>query len=1110
MNFYTRNLCRPPVCAQMPLRVMKLTIILLTTAILQVSASSFAQRVTLNLTKAPLTAVFKEIRKQTGYDFFYTDALLANTTPVSIKVKNLDVKEALAQCLNNQGLTYSIQNSIIVINASPAEHAPPPKDNPRHIIGRVVDESNQPLPGVSIKIKGSPVQTVTTIKGNFYITADENAVLLFSYVGYEPRKIALEHEKDTLYVVMKVNVGALDQVQVTAYGTTTKRFNAGDITTITAKDIEKNPVNNVLEALQGKIPGLFIQQVTGQPGGAFKIQLRTSTNLFVGAVQPLIVVDGVRYPGGTLPLATNSTYGTENFLQGGSGLNYINPNDIESINVLKDVDATAIYGSAGAYGVIIITTKKAKADSGPTLNANIYSGVSVLGETPKLLNTQQYIMLRLEAIKNDGFAPTAQDLDVNGTWPADRDVDWRKVYLGAYAENTNADLSYSGGSKNTSYLVSGSLRSYGNIQRHKGSDGDGSLRFSLNTSTDDKKFSLGLSATYLSSKDDMVPYDFSAGALTPPNAPNSFNPDGTINWAAIGTNPQYEQVANNANRLYSNITSNLLANATLVYHPVKDLTLRTILGYNDIIGRENIGNPSTTFNPATTNALAQAVGIFHHYDTRSITISPYAEYDKTIAKKGALSVKFGGEVDDQLSYYDELTGTGFPSDALLSDPSASYSTKTDYNLTRTRSISAFGIINYIWDKKYVLDINTRRDGSIKFGPGRRFGNFGSIAGAWIFSEESFIKNNLPFLSFGKLRASTGIVGGDALPYDYYLSIYQAVGQTYEGASGLNNVSLYNPYLEWEKDHDSEVGLELGFLNDKIYVEGSYYRNIATNQLVDESISTVTGFSNYYLNSNAVIRTSGWEVDLTSHNISSKNFSWTTRFNISIPTSKLDKAPTNSKLPLNLVVGKPVTGILLYKYNGVNPATGYYNFTNAAGVSGDFASGLQQVDKTQFVDLAPKYYGGFQNTITYKQISLDFSINYTNRVGQNFLGQQSIPFGIFNANGSTIWLQRWQKPGDITSVPKVSSVLNDIFRQQLFQASTGAYTDATYARLQNVSIRYRFKKEFVQKLSIKDLTVYLQGQNLLTVSKFGGLDPENLNAGVIPPMRVFTAGINLTL
>jgi hypothetical protein len=518
--------------------------------------------------------------------------------------------------------------------------------------------------------------------------------------------------------------------------------------------------------------------------------------------------------------------------------------------------------------------------------------------------------------------------------------------------------------------------------------------------------------------------------------------------------------------------------------------------------------------PTNTQAAQQTHSIFHHYEIRALTVAPYAEYDRTLWK-GDLSVKTGAEITDKRTYQDEISGTGFPSDALLSNPAAGTSVTSSYNQTPFRNLGFYGIIKYIWDRKYIIDLNGRRDGSTKFGRDKRWGNFGSVAVAWIFSEEKFIRDHVPFISFGKLRASTGVVGGDAISDYAYLSTYTAMTGTYDGKLGLAPGSLANPNLEWERNRNKEIGLELSFLKERIYLEGSYYRNVVSNQLVGRPVSTVTGFGSYALNSDAVIRNSGWEFSLSTTNIRMKDFSWVTRFNLSIPTSKLIRMPTMANQNLNYIVGKPLTGLVLYKYAGIDSATGVFSFTNAKGVTQTDVSGLTQADKTEFVDLAPKYYGGFQNSFTYKRWSLDVFFSFTSRRGLNSLAQSGYLLGYFDINGTTDWLRRWQKPGDKTDMPKVTSgilgLLDGYNRlNNYYKNSTGAYTDATYARLQNVSLRYQLGEGLLKKLHLRDLTIYLQGQNLLTISRFGGLDPENLSASVIPPLRVFTGGINLSL
>lgn len=1096
---------------------MKLTVLILTISIVHASASVFAQRVTLNFNKAPLTRVFKEIRKQTGYDFFYTDELLEQAKPVTIHLINTDVKAALADCLGDQSLMFSINNGIITIHVKPqAQPAPADNQQPKRILGQVVDEHDKPLPGVNIKVVGDPLYAaVSSVRGLFSIAIPGDDVeLQFSFVGYQSVTIPVKRLPQPLIIKMKEDVSNLDQVQVIAYGTTTKRFNTGDVTTIDAKEIEKSPVQNVLEAIQGKVPGLFIQQTTGQPGSAVSLRLRDAANFSgttVGAPSPLVVVDGVTYPGATLPMETNSLYGTGNFLQGGNGLNFLNPNDIESISILKDVDATSLYGAEGAYGVILITTKKAKPGK-PSFNLNVYDGISMLGQTVTPMNTADYLTLRREALKNDGSSIGAGDYDLNGTFPTTRDNNFQKELLGNLAQTGNLNLTYSGGSQTSSYMVSGSLRSTGNIQVHKGSDIAGSMRFALTTNSIDNKLSYTISGTYLSDVNDMVPIDFSQIALlTPPNAPAPFLPDGSVNWDSYGGSTESSAAAD-INRNYRAVTNNLIANTGLIYRPVKHIVLHANVGYNNIGGNELMEYPTTTLAPNTANASARTVSSYHNYNERNITIEPFAEYTNNFWEKGDFDFKLGGKLDNNLQTTNDIQGVGFASDALLSNPSAGTTISTAYSNTPYRDVGEYAIMKFIWNQKYIINLNGRRDGSTKFGPGKKFGNFGSIAAAWLFSEEGFIKNHLSFISYGKLRASTGVVGGDNIGSFAYLSKYTAGSGTYAGSATLSPSNIANPDLSWERNKESEVGLELGFLKDRIYLEGDYYRNIAGNQLISVPLAAVTGFTSYPINTNAVIRTSGWEMSFRATEFKSRNFTWVTNINMSIPTSKLEKLPTNYTLPAQYQVGKPVTGTLLYKYDGVNPQTGNFSYTNAKGVQADYQFyQLGTTDKTQFIDLAPKYYGGVQNTITYKRLSLDFMVSFTDRMGENGLAQNGFPVGYYGVNGSDIWLKRWQKPGDVTNVPKVSAGISNLLNfNLLYQQSTGAYSDATYARLQNVDLRYSFNDRILKKLHLKGLSVYMQGQNLLTVSNLGGLDPENLSLSTIPPMRVFTLGLNATL
>lgn len=1095
--------------------VIKLTTLLIIIGCLHLSAAVFSQNINMSEKNIRLESVFSKLEQQTGYTFFYNTSLLKNLPNVNVDIENGTLEHVLDKALANTSLTYSIVAKTVVIKLKPGKFINIFEG--KLISGTVVDEKGEPLPGVTIKLKGGNGAWTTDSKGRFMaLVMLPDAVLQFSFIGYLTQELHVKDVTAAVTIKMKEDVSQLDQVQILAYGTTSKRLNTGDVTTITAKQIENSPVPNVLQALQDQVPGLFITQNTGMPGGSFTTQIRPGSTFGTG--NPLYIVDGVTYPANTnLPLLSNYVNGTVNGpLRGGSALSYLNPNDIASVTVLKDADATAIYGNRGAYGVIIITTKKGTpgVPNTPEFNANVYSGITVRGTSAPLLNTQQYLMLRNEAFKNDGATPAASDKDVNGTWPTDRYTDWQKFYTGSNAATTNANLSYMGGNGYTNFRIGGNYVEQKSVQIGTGDDKSGGLNFDINNVTTNKKFSIDLSGNYTTDVNTMIPFDFSgsSGVLSAPNAPPVFLPDGSLNWET-GSNP-----AAAINTLSTITTNNLVSTLLLNYKPVTGLTLNTTIGYNLLNGKEFRAKPTSFFAPGT-NAATQTNSSNNLYTTRTWNADANADYTHKLGAKGVADVRVGGTLQDVLSNNSLVTGTNFIADALLYNPAAGATVTNTYTQSPSRYIGFFAHANYNWADKYILNLNGRYDGSTKFGPGNQLGAFGSIGAAWIFSEESWFKNHLSFISFGKLRGSIGTVGGDNIANYSYLATY-ATSTAYLGKSTLLPNGLANPDLNWEHKKEIEGSFTLEFLNGRIGLEGSYYNTRTTHQLITQPLSSVTGFNYFSINSPALIETYGAEARIYTRNIQTKTFSWSTDLSISLPRNKLKAYPgfDNPALTnINYVIGKPITGIKLYNYAGVNPQTGNYNFTNAAGVTAAFLPIVDPVqlnqitDRTQFIDLNPVYYGALNNRFTYKKFSLAFSFNFRSRMGLNFLGQQMYPAGFFNQNTSTIALNRWQKPGDITDVPKVGQNIYAYLAQNNFIFSTGAYSRATYARLQNANLAYAFSGGFIDRLHIHSLSVFARGENLLTISSYkGGLDPENLYAGALPPLRVLTAGLNITL
>ncbi|MES2425326.1 MAG: SusC/RagA family TonB-linked outer membrane protein [Bacteroidota bacterium] len=1080
------------------------------------SPAANAQQFRLTARRVSLKNLFKQIETQTGYAILYQPETIKDLPDIDITIDIEGIKEIMEQALKNLPLDFVLIERTILIRRKAG--ITPAKIEPDELtaMGTVTDEAGKPLTGVTIKIQNGTSGGTTDLTGHFSLRfREKQGTLIFSFVGYTPQEVEIKGQKKILTIILKEDHQELSQVQVIAYGTTSKQLNPGNVTTVKAGTIAHASSTNVLEALQGRVPGLFIQQNSGQTGGDYLLKIRSSVNFVASGTgsnsntpQPMILIDGVSIPVGGLPQLLSGASGVPTVFRGGNFLNYLNPDDIESIDVLKDADATAIYGSRGAYGVILITTKKAVNDV-TKLQVNVSSGFAMDPILPHLLNTRDFIMLRKEALSNDGVAITAANEDVNGTWSADRNKNWPKIYEGNFAARTNAGISYNGGGDLTSFLISGNFRQRQNVELNKGGYHDGQLRFSVNTHTPDKRLAINMTGSFLSSKNDMLAFDITGNSalFLAPNAPDLLNADGSLNWNVSPTLQHYNPIAI-VNTIYENKVQNLLSDLSLDFHPMDRLWVRSRLGYNQISSDELSATPSTALEPGP-NVAQKTASIYNHYKIESVNLSTYAEYTQSVGQKGTLNLKAGGELNSRQTAVNDIYGSAFSSDAFLHNPGLGANGYADYNTINYRNIGFFGIAKLVWDDKYIVDLNARRDGSSRFSESNRFGTFGSVGAAWIISSEHFIQENAPWVSFAKLRSSYGIVGGDALADYAYLAVYNQAAGTYAGQTGLRNAILANPNLQWERNKRVDVGLELGFLKNRIYLETDYYQNHSTNELVNQPSSSVTGSTISPINTNAVIETSGWEFSLSSTNLQVRDFSWHSVFNMSIPHNKLLSLPNISLNIVNptFMIGKPLTGILLYKYEGVNPQTGNYNFMNAAGQTGEHLTDLTSKDKTEFLDLAPKFFGGFQNTFKYRRFQLTVFLSFTKRTGQSYWSQQTGGYPGGSGNLTTDALRRWQKPGDMTDIPRASAAIPTLFSAYNFYQSTGAYTDASYIRLQQLSFSYDIKSNLLAKAGLKTLSVSIRGQNLLTFTGYKNGDPEQLNYSLLPTLRTITAGID---
>ncbi len=1114
-------------------RIMRITAILLLAACLQVSARGDAQTVTLSERNVPLQKVFKSIHRQTGFQFFYKDELLNQAGPVSIEVKNVPLDEVLAQCFRHLPIVYTIVGKAIVVKSKeiPVIQAGDTSFQPHPLVvvhGIVTTENGQPLNGATIRQWRGRIVAIADEKGNFEArNITDDATLEITFTGYETRLVKAGFQ-NVLHIMLKVSTSKLDEIQVIAYGTTTQRYNVGSVSRVTSKELEQQPVSNVLSALEGRVPGMVVTQSSGLPGAAIKVQVRGQNTLNRNPSLPLVpdnplfIIDGVPVAaqnGNINQLMSLAYTGTFDPAGGMSALNSINPADIESIDVLRDADATAIYGSRGSNGVILITTKKGK--PGKTrFSGNVWSGESRVTRTMPMMNTQQYLEMRREAISNDGATPQVAQSYLPGYAPdllifdTTRNVDWKKYLMGGTAKTTDANASVSGGNENTQFLIGAGYHHETYIMPGDFADNRASVNMNLHHTSNDKKLTLDFSTNYSFDQNNSSGGADALKAFTlMPDYPELLNPDGSLSWSYKGVHSggTYGNPLSYLKKSYKLQTNNLISHFQADYQILPGLNIRSSFGYNTLNSNETSLNPKAAQDPTLYTPVSTADFGTNNFQTW--IIEPQVQYKKNIGR-GRLDVLIGGSIQQNTNTSTRISASNFSNDALLGSVSAAGSTISTDGYTLYRYNAGFGRINYIQDNKYILNLTGRRDGSSRFGPGRQFGNFGSVAGGWIFSEERFMKRALPVLSYGKVHVSYGSTGNDNISdYAFLPNWTPTSGISYEGSTGYTPVNLFNPDYSWEVNRKLEIGLELGFLKDRILINSAWFRNRSGNQLIPYDLPTQTGFMNVVQNFAAEVQNTGFELQINSKNMSGK-FGWTSSFNVTVPSNKLIAFPglETSSYAYSYIVGKSTSIVQGYRYLDVNPNTGVLEYLTAKGTptyAPKYGNASLGGDYHVLKNLDPKYYGGLDNTFSYKGFQLSLFFQFTKQLGYNYLKQ------IYNGglvggttNQPVALLDRWQKPGDQTNIQKFTeSYSSDAYRAASYYSNSDAtISDASFIRLKTVSFSYSFNNGYFRKRHLDGCRVYMNAQNLLTITSYKGNDPESRSFYNVPPLKTIVAGI----
>ena len=958
-----------------------------------------------------------------------------------------------------------------------------------------VSDAQGLLPGVTVQVKNKTLATFTDGDGKFQVSALPEDTLVFSYIGSIAQEVVVGLQRN-LNITLKEGATALEEVLVNAgYYKVKDKERTGSISKITAKEIEGQPVSNVLAAMQGRMAGVNITQTTGVPGGGFDIQIRGLNSLRTNGTAPLYLIDGVPYSSESI-----GSFSTSAVLAGqNSPLNSLNPDTIESITVLKDADATAIYGSRGANGVILITTKKGKVGK-TQFKVGSTTGFGSVSRFIDLMKTDQYLVMRNQAYENDGITTyPANAYDVNGTWDENRYTDWQKELTGGTAKFTNLNALISGGSDQTQFLLSTNLMEQTTVFPEDFKYKKINTHLNLNHASSDRKFKIAFTGGY-TIQDNNQPYlDLTKESrLLSPNAPALYDAEGNLNWE----DNTFNNPLRHLNGKFNALTYDLIANSVLSYQLVPSIDFSTSFGFSDTRHDESTATPYTVNNPGLGLGPKNSILALNLSNRQTWIVEPQINWNKTYDQL-AFSVLVGSTLQTQKGDQVVFKGNGFTSNSMIHNIGAASNVIVYQNEKSAYQYQAFfGRVNLNWASRYILNFTGRRDGSSRFGPGNQFANFGAVGAAWLFSNEKILKSS-SLLSFGKLRMSYGTTGSDQIGDYQFMDTYSSTGVSYDGVIGLEPTRLFNSDFGWETNKKLEFGIETGFLKDRIHLTASWYSNRSSNQLVGIPLPSTTGFGSIQANLDATVQNRGLEFTLQTENIKSKNFGWQTSFNISTSKNKLISFPglEGSTYKNKYVVGEPLNIVKVFEFTGVNPTTGLYDFTDFNG------DGLitENDDMKAIKDLNPQFYGGLQNHFTYKQFELDFLFQFVKQENYNLL--KSFPMPGTRNNQPAMLSNQWENEGDHADFQafSVNQTASKIAYNQYSQ-STASISDASYIRLKNVALYYSLPKSFMHDITCR---LSLQGQNLLTFTRFKGADPEFKMYDYLPPLRVITAGIEVT-
>lgn len=986
------------------------------------------------------------------------------------------------------------------------------QDNQIVITGKVTGANGDALPGVNIFIKNTTTGTISDFEGNYRLSVPATSeIMVYSFIGYLSVE-ELINNRSIINVVMQEDTRQLDEIIVTGYSSQKKADVIGSIASLNPAVVKDMPLTGLDQALQGQVSGVSVTQSSGTPGGGIMVRIRGNSSIS-SSNRPLYIIDGIPVRDGGL---STRSFGGQN----DNALATLNPNDIESIEILKDASAKAIYGSRAANGVVIITTKRGKVGAPTTFEIDVQRGVIDPTNTIGVLNAKELLQLQREALINAGENP--DNAGIPGVTDA-IDTDWQKEVM-RQAIVQQYQLSTRGGSEKTQFYLSASYRDEEGVMLNNDFK-RGTLTANIDHQSS-KRLSFGLNMNLARTKNNRVKGDnFLDGvynaALTSLPFYQPYDEEGNLyapGDAGYANFPNFNPVGQAIEPRFDTYASRLIGGIYGKYEILPNFyfTTKFSLDYTSTI--EDQFEPTTTAIGGFLQSVGQqGYGIYSTTEFSMLLNNNVFVYNTTIGDQHEIGGLLGAEFISRTSRSGSTVGILFPSDNFTYLTSAGLILDGSSYLVNSGLVSFFSEVNYKYRSKYLAKVSVRYDGSSRFGEDRKFGLFPAFSLGWRLSEEDIFQG-FRWLDDLKIRGSYGLTGNEQIGNFQYLATWGAT-TAYNGIPAVGPATLGNPNLGWEQNAEFDIGADIAFFEGRVQLIYDYYYNVTTNLLLSESLPFTTGFGSVLGNLGEVTN-EGMELTISTVNID-KNLKWNTQFNISTNRNLVQKLATDepqfsgystfTNSTHIIAPGKPLGTFWGLRYLGVDPGTGdaiYFDKNNDGQLTAD--------DGTFIGDAQADFFGGFTNTLTYKgiDVSVFFQYSYGNEM-INFGNTTLLNSGEdVNNNQSREALKRWKKEGDLASIPKYEFGNTDNNR-----FSSRFVEDASYLRLKNVTLGYTLPQQVLSKLKLRNLRVYASGTNIWTLTNYSGADPEvnsldgsttaqGLDLYTFPQVRTILVGLNL--